>query len=253
MKIVSLNLWNGGRLFSAVQDFLLQQAADIYFLQEAYDGKDPQFEERFQTVELLKKAFPQHHAYFAPVYLDTREKEGNIGDGQLLLSRYPFTEQKNIFLDLPFAAYDQDGTNDFSTFPSTIQKVIVDIEGKETTLINVHGPVNLNGEEANPRRQKMLEAILSELGPSSIVAGDMNAKPTNPVIQSLEKHITSVFARELTTTFNTKRKNLEKFPGYATSPVDMVFITSDFIVLRKEVPQVDVSDHLPVVVELQQH
>src|SRR3989344_706261 len=114
MKIVSLNVWNGGRLFEQAKQFLVEQQADIYFLQEVYDGKRTDIEPRFRMVEELKKVFPTHEAYFAPAYLDTRKEEGDIEDGNLLLSRWPLINRQNIFIDIPYGTYEQDTMTDWS-------------------------------------------------------------------------------------------------------------------------------------------
>jgi endonuclease/exonuclease/phosphatase family metal-dependent hydrolase len=39
--------------------------------------------------------------------------------------------------------------------------------------------------------------------------------------------------------------------GYATAAVDMIFVSSSTKILKKECPDVEVSDHLPLVVELE--
>jgi endonuclease/exonuclease/phosphatase family metal-dependent hydrolase len=249
MKLVSLNLWNGGRLFEAVREFIVQQNADIYFFQEAYDGHGD-IEERLRTVEIFQNLFPNYHSNFAPVYLDTRLKEGKIEDGQLILSRWPLSNPQNIFLDLPYAEYDQDGMSDFSRFPATIQKAETVIEGKKVTLLNVHGPVNFNGTEDDPRRLKMRDLILAEVGEHSIVAGDFNVRPETETIRGLETKLQSVFGLELKTTFNTRRKDLVAQPGYAKAAVDMCFVSPGIEIKSKKCLDVDVSDHLPLVVEL---
>lgn len=84
--------------------------------------------------------------------------------------------------------------------------------------------------------------------PHVILAGDTNAKPTNQAMRNLEKHFVSVFGDELTTTFNMKRKTN---PGYATAAVDLMYISPDLEVIQKACLDVDVSDHLPLVVTLQ--
>jgi endonuclease/exonuclease/phosphatase family metal-dependent hydrolase len=251
IKIVNLNLWNGGRLFKEAQDFLLSQNADIYFLQEAYDGHGKHLEDRLRTVELLQQAFPDHHAAFAAGYMDTRRAEGDIEDGNLLLSRWPISDNQKIFTDVPYGRYDQDSITDFSNFPAGFQKARVEIEGHQVALLNVHGPVNLDGTLDTPRRLKFQTDILEHLTECSIVAGDFNVQPATQTIGGLRKKLVSVFDDDRGTSFNLKRKNLEKFPGYATAVVDYFFVTPNIRVLNYDVPQADVSDHLPLVVEVE--
>lgn len=251
MKVVSLNLWNGGRLFEAAVEFITTQAADVYFLQEAYNGQGDHLEDRFRTVELLTHHLPGYDCYFAPVYIDVRAKEGKIEDGQLLLSKRPLLKRENFFLDLPLGEYDQDGTADFSHWPVTLQKATIEWEGQLITLLNVHGPVNFNGTEDTDRRLKMKELILNHITDQTIVAGDFNVQPQTQTIREIATQMTDVFAPlHRTTSFNLQRKDLTTFPGYATAVVDMMFVSPSFQVLKAEMPAVDVSDHLPLVAEL---
>ena len=53
-----------------------------------------------------------------------------------------------------------------------------------------------------------------------------------------------MFKDELKTTFNMKRKT---DPGYAAAVVDMIFISKNIEVISHDCPQVDISDHLPLV------
>jgi endonuclease/exonuclease/phosphatase family metal-dependent hydrolase len=250
MKILTLNLWNGGKLFEAALNFLRTENADVMFLQEAYDGHDHGFEERFRTVDILKATFPEHYAFFAPVYADTRQHEGEIDDGQLILSRWPLTKTESLFLDVPYGKYDQDGTTDFSNFPALVQKATLMFEEKEITLLNVHGPVNFNGDEDDVRRLRLRDIILNNISEYTIAAGDFNMRPTTQTIQAIEQKLVNVFAGEFTTTFNLRRKDLVKFPGYATSVVDMLFVSPSFKMVAKAAPQIEVSDHLPLVAEI---
>jgi endonuclease/exonuclease/phosphatase family metal-dependent hydrolase len=253
MKIVSLNLWNGGRLFDEAVQFLQAEAADLYFIQEAYNGHDGALESRFRTVDAFAKLFPSHHLYFAPVYMDTRSKEGNIEDGQLLMSRWPLVDQKNVFVDVPYGEYDQDATTDFTQYPVTLQEATISVGGEDIKLINVHGPVNFDGTADTERRLKMKELILAHATQRTIVAGDFNIQPQTQTIRDLAAQLTDVFADyPRTTSFNVKRKNLDLYPGYAQAVVDMMFVSPNWTVKTAVMPEVDVSDHLPLVVELEQ-
>ncbi len=247
MKIVSLNLWNGGRLFDAALSFLKEQKADIYLLQECYDGHNPDLAARFRTVELLKANFPDYDIRFAGFYLDCRSVEGEIEDGQVIMSRWPLSYAQMIWFDVPYGRYDNDAMTDFSQLSAGMLKAGLLYEGKKITLLNIHGPWHLAGDDDTQRRQHMVSSILDNLGEYTILAGDFNAQPLVASMQKLAPSLTNLFDGELTTSFNIKRKDLAKFPGYATAVVDMAYTTPNFRLLTKQVPQVDVSDHLPLV------
>ena len=72
--------------------------------------------------------------------------------------------------------------------------------------------------------------------------------PGTESIAKIEKDLVNVFGNELQTTFNTKRKTL---PIFSEIVVDMLFTSRDIRVLSKKCPLVDVSDHLPLVIEIE--
>jgi endonuclease/exonuclease/phosphatase family metal-dependent hydrolase len=80
-----------------------------------------------------------------------------------------------------------------------------------------------------------------------ILAGDTNARPTNKAILEIEAHLKSVFGKELQTSFNMRRKDN---PGYATSCVGMIFVSPNIKILEKPCPDIDISDHLPLIATL---
>ncbi len=252
IKVLSLNLWNGGRLFDQATRFLQKQQADIMILQEAYDGKSSEIEKRLRTTRLLKEFFPNHSHHFAPAFLDTRPIEGNIENGQLIISRFPLNRTKVIHVDVPYGAYDHDSLTDFTDFPTVLQTAFIEVSGQKIKLLNIHGPVNNDGTADTQRRLKMKDVVLEEIEnqPSVILSGDFNVQPQTQTIAGIEEKLTNVFKNELTTTFNTEQKDLKKYPGFATAVVDMMFISPHINVIEKSCPQVGVSDHLPLVVTL---
>ena len=105
----------------------------------------------------------------------------------------------------------------------------------------------------NSARFKMSDIIVEQIKDKEkvLLAGDFNLKPNTQTIKNIEKYLTNVFKDELKSSFNLSRKNLEKFPGYATAVVDMLFVSSDIKLLTHSCPQVDVSDHLPLICEFE--
>ena len=254
MKIITLNLFYPGpnELFLQAVKWLVSQQADIMLLQEVCSSPSKTLPEKFRKLEVLKTSFPAYFADFMPCVTDTREIEGEVTDGNLVLSRYPLSELKHVFVDKGHGFYDHDATTDFSEWPAGFIVGNLELENKRIKLINLHGPVNLNGSEADERRLKMKEKLLQELEDESrvILGGDSNARINNPIIKELESKLINPFAGELITTFNISRKNLVKNPGYAESIVDVLFVSPEIKVLSHTQPQVDVSDHLPLVIEI---
>lgn len=119
-------------------------------------------------------------------------------------------------------------------------------------LLNVHGPVDYDGTRDNPRRQRMKEIILDQIRDQKqvILGGDFNVQPQTQTIGAIEKKLVNIFSDELATSFNLQRKDLERFPGFQDAVVDMMFVSPEIQVIDKFCPQIDISDHLPLVATL---
>ncbi len=113
----------------------------------------------------------------------------------------------------------------------------------------MHGIWGLDGGDT-PERLRMSELIVQEISGKTpaVLTGDFNLKPNTQTIQNIEKHMINVFKNEMKSSFNMRHKTN---PGYATAVVDMFFATSDINILSKSVPDDDVSDHLPLLCELE--
>ena len=95
----------------------------------------------------------------------------------------------------------------------------------------------------------MSEIIVGEVKNKKrvLVMGDFNLRPNTKTIYNIEAHFVNVFKGEMTTSFNMKHKTN---PGYGTAVVDMVFASSDLKIASKSIPEDDISDHKPLLIEL---
>jgi len=245
-KLINLNIWIGGKLLDPALDFISKENPDILTLQEVYDGKDQSLERRYRTMEVLKSELSYRHAVFAPAFLDTRSI-GNIKQGNAIFSKFPIISHATRSFDVPYGPFDEEHATNWEFEPSNIVHSVVDVGSTRLNVFNVHGIWGLDGMD-NKRRLAMSDIIVSEVKDKEnvIFAGDFNVNPNTETIGNIEKHLRNVFRNELKTTFNMKRK--EK-PGYATSVVDMIFTSKNIEVLNHTCPQVDISDHLPLVCE----
>lgn len=251
LKVVCLNVWIGGVLHDDIIEFLRAQDADIIALQEVLQSDDKKLPIQFRTLDSLEQlGYPYRH--FAPASLD-RFPWGDIPCGNTVLSKLPITGHNVTFFDKTFDPTAPRMALDPATYPvipRNLQHVVLDAGGTELNLFNFQGVWDLDGDNVSPQRQKMSDTILHKTAGKQhvIVTGDTNARYTNPVMRKIEARLTNVFGDTLTTTFNMRRKSN---PGYATSVVDLMYVSEDFTIINKDCPDVDVSDHLPLVVELE--
>ena len=247
-KFVCLNLWHGGILFDDVVHFLKEQDADIVALQEVFSSDDKKLPSHFRSIESLRKHIDYPYYDFAPAVVD-KWSYGNVLNGNAVLSRFPITERDVTFFNHALDKNNPRNPFDSKLFPVTprnLQHIALETPAGEINVFNLQGVWDLDGDNVSPQRQKMSHTILKAIENKSnvIVAGDTNAKYTNPVMKAIEDKLTNVFGDSLTTSFNMRRKDN---PGYATAVVDMIYASHDFEIVDRECPDVDITDHLPLV------
>jgi len=252
IKVVSLNLWIGGLLFDEISAFLEKENADIVMLQEVMDTKADKFPAHYYSIASLQKKLHYPYTDFAP-NLVNKFPWVMCTEGNAILSRFPIKERGVAYFEEPFdetKLRDAFDPSTYGTLPRSLEHVVLDTPVGDVNLFNFQGVWDLDGDNVSPQREKMRDVILHEIeGKSNVIlAGDTNAKYTNPVMQDIEKHLTNVFGDSLTTSFNMRRKD---DPGYGTAVVDMIYVSPSITVLDKSCPDVDISDHLPLVATLE--
>lgn len=232
-----------------ILDFLDKEKPDILALQEVYNGKDKDLPLNYRSIEVLQDNLSGFHYYFSPELRDNLPI-GKIDMGNAVFSRFPIIKKKTIFFDIPYDSnyVKAKKKRDYSRDPKNMQYVQVEADGKVLNIFNLHGIWGFDGKD-NPHRLAMGEKIIeqSKSKDNVILAGDFNLRPNTKTIGNVEKYLRNVFKDELTTTFNMKHKDR---PGYATSVVDMIFVSKNIKVFEHYCPQIDISDHLPLVCNL---
>lgn len=243
-KLINLNMWIGGKLLDSALDFLSRENPDILTLQEAFNGRGDSLLRSERTIEVLKTQLNYKYSFFSKCFMDEATK-GKVDRGNVILSRFPILNTNDVFYDRPYGAYSENRPQDFPILPRTIQHAEIQINNKVVNVFNTQGIWGLDGDD-NERRLGMSKIILAQVKDKDnvILAGDFNVKPNTKTINNIEKLLINVFKDELTTTFNMKRKTN---PGYAIAVVDMIFVSKNIEIVSHNCPQVDVSDHLPLV------
>lgn len=249
LKFITVNIWLGGKLWDELTAFLRQEDADIVAMQEVYNGHDATLPRELRSFDELRGVLPYEHAAFAPAYRDGRCQ--NVEIGQAVFSKFPIQSNEAIWFDVPFdtPARTEGGVAD-EFAPRSLQHAVLDIARGGSHIFNIHGIFGHRNGDDNPRRSAMIGTILKEMDGKqpAILAGDFNLKNTTQAVAKLRTKLHDVFGDELTSTYNMQQKT---DPGYATAVCDMMFVTSDIKVLEKNCPQINVSDHLPLVATLE--
>jgi len=162
---------------------------------------------------------------------------------KLLLRR--FNEKNPIVTNYKIVSFK---TYHLPFFPSILKRVlthvVIEYKGKEISIYNTHLEVrNLNVKK---RQLNKIYSILKEDSREKILMGDFNLKTNKPLfldfIESLEE-IGMVRVPLDEKTLKQSRYSRE---------IDHIFISSKFKLKNKQViKDLDISDHYPVIVELE--
>lgn len=249
VKFITLNIWQGGNLLDEALLFLQEKDPDILLMQEVYNGKDFLYEQKYRTFDLVRKILSFPYASFSPAFLDTRTI-GNIDQGNAVFSKFPILDNTTIAYDLPYGKFDEEhDIVSYEEVPRCIEHAVLSIQGNKYNIYNLHGIWGKDGKDSE-RRLKMSKVLIEEVKDKErvILAGDFNLNPDTKTIRNIEEYLCNVFKNKLITTFNMKQK---KKPELAKSVVDMVFVSPDINVIGYSCPKVDISDHLPLVCDLE--
>lgn len=244
-KYLSLNVWLGGKQWGDLVAFLKQQDADIVALQEVYGGEDPKLEKRLRTLHALQQEIPYPYTAFAPAMIDSKL---NLPWGNAVLSKFPITNHEAIFFDVPFGEREIKIEN-AEYAPRNMLHAVIDLGGTALHVFSLHGIWGKDGDD-NPRRLAMSDTIIAHTKnlPHVILSGDSNVQENTETVKKLEHHLHNVFKDERTTSFNMHIKTDQRL---ATAVVDHLLVSQNLTVTEHGQPDVDASDHLPMVATIE--
>ncbi len=228
--------------------FLKSENPDIIAAQEVFDSDDQSLKQQFRTVEVFKKELGFKNAAFAPAFIDHVDGE-QVTQGNAVFSNFEITQKETVFFDQPFSHRpDSEDPKYFPITPRNLQHVVVDA-GVPLHIFNTQGIWGDHGGDTD-RRLEMGKVIAKEIKKKSpaILCGDFNVNPNTETITTIQNHMQRVFGDEIKSTFNMKQKASKVF---AEVVVDMMFITPDLSVVKKQCPNINVTDHLPLIVEFE--
>jgi endonuclease/exonuclease/phosphatase family metal-dependent hydrolase len=246
LKFINLNLWLGGILFDEILEFLKEEKPDILAVQEAYNSKNLNLEKRFRSVDVLKNECSFKYNFFSPTCFAVLDDK-KIEAGNAIFSNFPIIETNTIFFDVPFGEvlnYEIPG-GDYSMTPRNIQHAVIKAENTNLNIFNTQGiwsPVGRDTERKLAMAEKIAEMVKRK--EKTILAGDFNFNPDTESAMKIEEILIDVFKGKIWSTFNIRRKTN---PVFANIIVDMIYNSKDLELIDSYCPDVDISDHLPLV------
>jgi len=261
MKLISLNLW-GGKVFMPLIDFIKQSSSntDIFCLQEVFNTKSDIKEYRGYRTNMLYELqliLPDFVVFYFPTIsgFDIEDPPSKTdfdleyGSAIFVKNNIKITSHGNIliFKDSSYPPLKLD----FSNNPTPLQYITFNISGKDFAVFSFHG-TSFPGNKLDTKRRlneaKNVKEIVKSTNGAKILVGDFNLLPQTESIKIQEQNM-----RNLIKEFNiTKtRSDLSPFFGKVEFQkfADYTFVSDDIKVESFQVPDIEVSDHLPMILE----
>lgn len=262
MKIISLNTF-GGTFFEPLMGFITGHAesTDVFCFQEVLDAEEGLTVSRGARANLfeeMSKVLPDFQGYYLPVqdhFVPAGFTDDAVCFGMAIFIRKGYGELVgDFFLN---GHRDSLDPNDKLTMPTAAQYAQFVLNGTPTTVCNVHGIAWPGDKLDSPIRFEQTKRILDfaqEQPGEKIICGDFNLLPDTKSITQFEERGFSNLIKEFAISSTRGSLFRKLHPEYADMPggfqefADYTFVSSGIEVKKFEVPDVPVSDHLPMVV-----
>lgn len=261
MKLISLNTW-GGKIYEPLMAFIKEHSGDtdIFCFQEIYDTTSSvkQYRDiRANLLEEITKKLPEFQ------FFNSTEMTGF--DCTTDPVDFNLTMGKTIFIKKSIQVNSTDDIllygdkskkylkKDFSDLPVTLQSVNFTIKEKKFTVINIHGtafPGSKLDTKLRLEHSAKIEEFLDSKKGGKILVGDFNLLPSTKSIKILEADM-----RNLIKEFKIQRTRSKLSPFYGQIDfqkfADYTFVSDKIKVKNFEVPKLEISDHLPMILEFE--
>ena len=227
MKIVFLNIWHGKRK-GELDAFIRQEASttDIFCFQEA----DPDVRQD------LQQALPEFTEHLYDKYT---ESGGSFSLATYVKNDTPVTQVRTLLEHTPDTG---------AALVTSIQR------GEDTvTVVNVHGVTSHVDDKLNTKgRLVQSDTIIGAfhgLKQPVIIGGDFNLLPEADSIRAFADagYQSFIANHHIRTTRN--RLAWERYPDNIQYYADYAFASQEIRVQTFAVPELEISDHLPLILE----
>lgn len=247
---MQINIYKG-KYLDALVDFLRQEKPDFISMQEVATGKLNYTDDKtISLFEELKSQLGLDGVYNVDVKLEG-DKKSTFGNA--VLSKFPISSSKIVnlhsFRPLTMLEIESD-QRIWAQVPRHVLDQVVDIGGEKVHAMSWHGAWTAPPTDTPEtlRQAKIVADYLKSLAGPFILGVDINNIPQSKTVQIIDEvavnHMTG--SGVLQTTHPKIHKIVPR--GFL---IDYIFTSPDFKLKSLKVPEVTVSDHLPVVAQLE--
>jgi endonuclease/exonuclease/phosphatase family metal-dependent hydrolase len=260
LRIVSLNTW-GGQAIRPLLDFVREHApaADLFCFQEVLNASEPiGLACGFRTTLLIElaAALPDFDAAFDPIV--TWDQPSDDGPATTIPFGLATFVRRTRDVGVRRAAHVIDHLDTLDAVPGLhgitrwLQLTELRLPGRSLLVGNYHGiarpGTKLDNEERIEQSLAIRRTLDAHTGPK-ILVGDFNLLPETESVRILESGLRNlVIERQIPTT----RSRLNPYWGTPREQphADYAFVSPGLQVTEFQVPDVLISDHLPMILTL---
>jgi endonuclease/exonuclease/phosphatase family metal-dependent hydrolase len=225
MKIVFLNAWNG-KLEREILEFTARTDADVYCFQEA--------REPLQT--RLDLVLPGYQKSATKKYFD---KDANFDQATYVRGGIAVNSVQTVF--------------DGDRHSGLCLCVEADVNGRTIQIGNFHGLPQPGGKLDNPDRlgqSRGLIEFFSRRPGIKVIGGDFNLRPDTESVRMFGRNGYRNLIDEYRVKTTRNRLSWNAHPGSMQYFADYVFVGGGAEIRGFSVPELEISDHLPMIVEV---
>jgi endonuclease/exonuclease/phosphatase (EEP) superfamily protein YafD len=230
MKIIFLNAWRGQ--IPQVKDFILEhiKTTDIFCLQEAGFSKNSIF----------------CQDYLSPQYIFFTESKILTTDDTIVQATFVKKQHQVLNTQLVCKEEKNIGLGLFTQIKSSNNKIF--------NVLNFHGtawPANKRDDPNRLKQSKLIIDFMSKFNENKIIGGDFNLNPDTKSVTLFEQklYLNLIKKFEIKSTRNEiawADYSVEQRQSFA----DFVFISTNLKIKSFTVPYNEISDHLPLILEM---
>lgn len=260
MRVISLNVWGGRKLKPLLKFLKENEDAEIFCFQEMWHSrgvKERAWDDRGNKAYTdlfarIRKILPKHAAFYSihEDELDDKPPRGLkaiigitvfVKEGVKIraIDDHFVHKNRNCMRPSEDVSLDQLGNGGRS-----VQIVEIEHRGKPLAILNFHGLWNGKGKTDCSERleqSRKVRKIMDSIKAPKILCGDFNLEPDTESLAILEKGMVNLVKKFGVT--DTRGKLYPKPVRFA----DYMLVSPKIKVKKFEVPNVAVSDHLPLI------
>lgn len=252
IKFIQINIFKGKYLDELVE-FILSEKPDFVTMQEVTTNRFNLYHNRQTSLfDILCKKLNMQGVYHGDLKL--KGDETSVF-GNAVFSKYPILGKSIVSLKSfrPVTTFELDSRR--STVRELIDRHVldaqIDVEGRTLNVLSWHGAWTAPPHDSREtfRQANIVYEYLKKIGGPFILGGDLNAVTSSKTIKLISQIAVNFMEKSPSETVTTNIKVHKIAPrGYL---IDYIFASPVVKLLDLRIPNITVSDHLPVVAEVE--